>query len=66
MAPESIAHEATIDLEPIQARGIILFRAVKKFLSSRLMMNSRWLWNSHQRSSFVRAKASRDILKFRV
>ena len=66
MAPESIAHEAAIDSEPIQARGIILFSAVKKFLSSRLIMNSRWLWNSHQRWSFMRAKASRDILKFRV
>ena len=27
-------------------------------------MNSRWLWNSHQRYKFLRAKASRDILKF--
>ena len=41
-------------------------RAVKKFLSSRLMMNSRRLWNSHQRHKFLRTKASRDILKFRV
>ena len=44
----------------------LLFRAVKKFLSSRLIMNSRQLWNSHQRNKFLRAKASRDILKFRV
>ena len=29
-------------------------------------MNSRWLWNSHQRRTFLRAEASRDILKFRV
>ena len=41
-------------------------RAVKKFLSSRLIMNTRWLWNSHQRHKFSRAKASRDILKIRV
>ena len=36
------------------------------FLSSRLIMNSRRLWNSHQRHKFLRAEASRDILKFRV
>ena len=29
-------------------------------------MNSRRLWNSHQRHMFLRAKASRDILKFIV
>ena len=29
-------------------------------------MNSRRLWNSHQRHMFFRAKASRDILKFIV
>ena len=29
-------------------------------------MNSRWLWNSRQRHEFLKAKASRDILKFRV
>ena len=29
-------------------------------------MNSRWLWNSHQRHKFLRGKASRDILKFRA
>ena len=29
-------------------------------------MNSSWLWNSHQRHKFLRAEASRDILKFRV
>ena len=38
-------------------------RAVKKFLSSRLKMNSRLLWNSHQRHKFLRAETSRDILK---
>ena len=27
-------------------------------------MNSRRLWNSHQRHKFLRAKVSRDILKF--
>ena len=27
-------------------------------------MNTRWLWNLHQRHMFLRAKASRDILKF--
>ena len=41
-------------------------RAVKKFFSSRLIMNSRRLWNSHQRHKFLSAEASRDILKFRV
>ena len=44
----------------------LLFRAVEKFSSSRLIMNSRWLWNSHQRHKFLRAEASRDILKFIV
>ena len=29
-------------------------------------MNSRRLWDSHQRHKFLRAKASGDILKFRV
>ena len=37
-------------------------RAVKKFLSSSLIMNSRWLWNLHQRQKFLRTKASRDIV----
>ena len=41
-------------------------RSVKKFSSSRLIMNRGRLWNSHQRHKFLRAKASRDILKFRV
>ena len=42
------------------------FRAVKKFVYCRLIMNSRQLWNSHQRHKFLMAKSSRDILKFRV
>ena len=42
------------------------YRAVKKFLSRRLVMNSRQLWNSHQRHKLLRGEASRDILKFRV
>ena len=29
-------------------------------------MNSRQLWNSHQRHKFLRAEASRHILKLRV
>ena len=29
-------------------------------------MNSRRLWNSHQRHKFLRAEASGDILNFRV
>ena len=41
-------------------------RAVKKVLSSRLIMNSRRLWNSHQRHKVLSAEASRDILKLRV
>ena len=45
---------------------MITNRAVKKFFSSRLIMNSRQLCNSYQRYKFLRAKASRDILKFRV
>ena len=40
-------------------------RAVRKFLSSRLIMNSRRLLNSHRRHKFLRAEASRDIVKFR-
>ena len=43
-----------------------LCRAVKKFLSSRLIMNSRQLWNLHQRHNFLRAEAAGDILKFGV
>ena len=41
-------------------------RAVKMFLSCRLIMNSRPLWNSHQRHKFLRAETSWDILEFRV
>jgi len=41
-------------------------RAVKKFLSSRLLLNSSWLWTSHQRHKCLRAKASRTFWKFRV
>ena len=41
-------------------------RAVKKFLlSSKLIMNSRQLWNSPQRHKFLRAEATRYILIFR-
>ena len=43
-----------------------LSRAVQKFLGSRLVMNRRRFWNSHQRHKFLRAGTSRDILKFRV
>ena len=38
-------------------------RAVKKILSSRLVINSRRLWNSLQRYKFLRTEASWDILK---
>ena len=38
----------------------------QKVSSSRLIINSRQLWNSHQRHKFIRAKASRDIWKIRV
>ena len=41
-------------------------RAVKTFSSSRLIMNSRRLWNLHQRHKFLRAEASKYILKFRL
>ena len=41
-------------------------RAVEKVLSSRLIMKSRRLWNSHQRHKFLRAESSRDIFKFKV
>jgi len=44
----------------------MILRAVKKFLSSRLMMNSRRLWNSNQRHKFLRAKEVRNILKLKV
>ena len=37
-------------------------RAVKKFLKSRLIVNIRRLWNSHQRNKFLRAETSRVIL----
>ena len=39
---------------------------VRKFLSNRLIMNSRRLWNSHERYKFLRAEACRDIWKIRV
>ena len=39
---------------------------VKKFLSGRLIMNSRRLWNLHQRHKFLKAEACMDILTFRV
>ena len=38
----------------------------EKFLSRSLIMNNRRFWNSHQRHKFLRAEASRDILKIRV
>ena len=41
-------------------------RAVKKFLSGRLIMCSRQFWNSHQRHKFLRAEETRDISKIRV
>ena len=41
-------------------------RAVKKFLSGRLIMCSRQFWNSHQRHKFLRATETRDIVKIRV
>ena len=41
-------------------------QSCQKVLSSRLIINSRQLWNSHQRHKFIRAKASRDIWKIRV
>ena len=44
----------------------VVNRAVKKFLSNRLIINSRRLWNSHQRHKFWKAGATRDILKLRV
>ena len=45
---------------------IATLQGCQKFLSRRLVMNSRRLWNSHERSKFLRAKASMDILKFGV
>ena len=45
-----------------------MIQGYQKVLSSnlKLIMNSRWPWNSHQRHKFWRAEASRNILKFRV
>ena len=40
------------------------FRAFKTFLSRRLIINSGQLWKLHQRHKFLKAEASRDILKF--
>ena len=45
---------------------LLKLRAVKKVLDSRLVKNSRRLWNLDQRYKFLRAEADRDILKFRV
>ena len=42
-------------------RSFTKIRAVKKYLSGRLIMNSRQLWNSHQTHKFLRAEAIRDI-----
>ena len=44
----------------------LLFRAVKKFLSIRLIMNSVRQWNSHQRHKFLTAHASRDISRIHI
>ena len=41
-------------------------RVVKKFLSTRLVMAGRQLWNSHQRHKLLRDQASRNILQFRI
>ena len=41
-------------------------RPVKEFLSSRLIMSSRRLWNFHQRHKVLRAEASRGILKYAI
>ena len=54
------------DFKNILNNGITVQGCQKEFSSSRLIMNSRWLWNSHQRHKLLRAEASRDILKFRV
>ena len=54
------------DCQKIWVSSNNLYRAFKKFLSSRLIMNGRQLWNSHPRHKFLKAEASRDILKFRV
>ena len=43
-----------------------IIQGCQKILSIRLIMNSRRLWNSHQRHKFLRAETSRDILKLRV
>ena len=50
----------------LQTKLLLLVRAVKKFLSSRPIMNRKGLWNLHQRHKFLRAEASKDILKFKV
>ena len=41
-------------------------RAVKKFLSSRLIMNSKQLWNLRQRHKLLRTEASGEVLKSSV
>ena len=49
--------------------GFVLVRDLRgcqKVSSSRPIMNSRRLWNAHQRHKFLRAEAFRDILKLRV
>ena len=60
---ESIKSDISILGQPMESLSGPA-RAVKKFSSSRLIMNSRRLWNSHYRHKFLRVKASRDILKF--
>ena len=52
--------------EVLKVSDLSGYRAVKKFLSTRLIMNSTWLCNSHQRHKFLRAEVPGNSLKFRV
>ena len=65
-----LSHKCTgivmIMQEVLKVSDLSGYRAVREFLCTRLIMNSRWLWNSHQRHKFLRAEVPRNILKFRV
>ena len=52
--------------EVLKVSNLSEYNTVKKFLGTRLIMNSMRLCNSHQRHKFLRAEVPRNSLKFRV
>ena len=66
LCPSSVDNKYDGPLLTNTPQYLFITRAVKKFLSGSLIMNSRQLWNLHQRHKVLRTEASRDILEFRV